>query len=66
MEVLSLRVGWGDRVLDTFVHVPAVSAYIYFGHGILLPWPGIEFMTPAVEGWGLTTGLAREVPGTYN
>ena len=53
----------GDRVPNTFVHVPAVSAYVYFGHRILISWPGIEFMTPAVEAWGPNHWTNKGRPG---
>ena len=30
--------------------------------GVLVPWPGIEPMSPAMEAWSLNHLMAREVP----
>ena len=43
------------------------SLFIYFfgcakACGILVPWPGIEFMLPAVEAWSFNHWTTREFP----
>ena len=48
---------YGICFLDFFFFLPGFMAY-----GILVPWPGIEPMCPALEAWSLNHWTTREVP----
>ena len=37
-------------------------SFFAFPHGILVPWPGINPTSPALEAWSLNHWTAREVP----
>ena len=44
--------------------------HLFFGcsgwyAGILVPWPGIKFMPPAVEAWSLNHWTSREIPDSW-
>ena len=56
-----------EFVIILFLFYVLGSFFFFFGQkacGILVPWPGIEPTTPAMEGEVLTTGPPEKSPFT--
>ena len=60
------KIFWCGPFQKSLIYCSSASllCFVFFGHkagGILVPWPGIELVSAALEGKVSTTGL----PGKY-
>ena len=59
---------WGRRESDTTERLNWTELNFFFNvtvqqaYGILVPWPGVQLATPALEGWRVTTGPPGKSP----
>ena len=58
---------WRCRAGRKLLFKKKLFDFIYWLHcsayGILVPWPGIEPLAPALEAWSFNHWTAREIPG---
>ena len=62
MKQISFHSNWGMTDWHIFFFSPPLILTVPHACRILVPWPGIEPMLPAVEAWCVNHQTAREVP----